>query len=84
MCQKIQRALSDEKFFLLETIISHGVWSVNISRKFKISIDLCLSLFCWAKYRKTKAAIKMHTLMDLRGNIPTIVHVTDGVKYPFF
>jgi IS4 transposase len=39
-------------------------------------IDLCLSLFPWAKFRKTKAAIKMHTLLDLRGNIPTTIIVT--------
>lgn len=41
-------------------------------------IDLCLSLFPWAKFRKTKAAIKLHTLLDLRGNIPTTVIVTAG------
>jgi len=39
-------------------------------------IDLCLSLFPWAKFRKTKAAVKMHTLLDLRGNIPTTIIVT--------
>jgi len=39
-------------------------------------IDLCLSLFPWAKFRKHKAAIKLHTLMDLRGNIPTVVIIT--------
>jgi transposase len=42
------------------------------------TIDLCLSLFPWAKFRKHKAAIKMHTLLDLRGNIPTFIRVTDG------
>jgi len=42
------------------------------------TIDLCLSLFPWAKFRKTKAAIKMHTLLDLRGNIPTFINITDG------
>lgn len=41
-------------------------------------IDLCLSLFPWAHYKTTKAAIKLHTLLDLRGNIPTFVHVTPG------
>lgn len=42
------------------------------------TIDLCLSLFPWAKFRKHKAAVKMHTLLDLRGNIPMFVRVTDG------
>jgi hypothetical protein len=42
------------------------------------TIDLCLSLFPWAPFRKTKAAIKLHTLLDLRGGIPTIVIITDG------
>jgi transposase len=42
------------------------------------TIDLCLSLFPWAHFRRTKAAIKLHTLIDLRGNIPTFVHVSDG------
>jgi transposase len=41
-------------------------------------IDLCLSLFPWAEFRKTKAAIKLHTLIDLRGSIPTFVAVTPG------
>jgi hypothetical protein len=42
------------------------------------TIDLCLSLFPWAKFRKTKGAIKLHTLLDLRGNIPTFISITDG------
>jgi hypothetical protein len=42
------------------------------------TIDLCLSLFPWARFRKTKAAVKMHTLLDLRGNIPTFIEITDG------
>jgi len=41
-------------------------------------IDLCLSLFPWAHFRQTKAAIKMHTLLDLRGNIPSFIAITDG------
>src|SRR5204862_1312956 len=40
--------------------------------------DLCLSLFPWAKFRKTKGAVKMHTLLDLHGNIPTFIDITDG------
>jgi len=42
------------------------------------TIDLCLSLFPWARFRKTKGAIKLHTLLDLRGNIPTFISITDG------
>jgi hypothetical protein len=39
---------------------------------------LCLSLFPWARFRKHKAAVKMHTLLDLHGNIPTFISITDG------
>ena len=42
------------------------------------TIDLCLSLFPWAQFRKTKGAIKLHTLLDLHGNIPTFLHISDG------
>jgi hypothetical protein len=42
------------------------------------TIDLCLSLFPWAHFRSTKAAVKMHTLLDLRGNIPSFIHISDG------
>ncbi len=42
------------------------------------TIDLCLALFPWAAFRATKAAVKLHTLLDLRGSIPTFVHISDG------
>ncbi len=42
------------------------------------TIDLCLSVFPWAHFRKTKGAIKLHTLLDLRGNIPSCIEITDG------
>jgi hypothetical protein len=42
------------------------------------TVDLCLALFPWAKYRTHKAAVKMHTLLDLHGNIPAFIHVSDG------
>jgi hypothetical protein len=42
------------------------------------TIDLCLSVFSWAPFRLAKAAIKLHTLLDLRGNIPTFIHISDG------
>jgi IS4 transposase len=42
------------------------------------TIDLCLSVFPWAPFRRAKAAVKLHTLLDLRGNIPTFIHISDG------
>lgn len=45
------------------------------------TIDLCLSLFPWARFRKHKAAVKMHTLLDLHGNIPTFMRITDGTVH---
>ena len=42
------------------------------------TIDLCLSVFPWARFRKTKSAVKLHTLLDLRGNIPSFVDITEG------
>ena len=42
------------------------------------TIDLCLSVFPWTLFRSTKSAIKLHTLLDLRGNIPTFIHISDG------
>ena len=42
------------------------------------TIDLCLSVFDWAPFRSTKAAIKLHTLLDLRGSIPAFIHISDG------
>ena len=42
------------------------------------TIDLCLSVFPWARFRKTKGAVKMHTLLNLRGNIPEFIHISDG------
>lgn len=42
------------------------------------TIDLCMSMFPWAHFRSTKSAVKMHTLLDLRGNIPSFIHISDG------
>jgi len=42
------------------------------------TIDLCMSMFPWANFRTTKSAVKMHTLLDLRGNIPNFIHISDG------
>jgi transposase len=45
------------------------------------TIDLCLSLFPWARFRKRKAAVKLHTLLDLRGNIPSFIKITEGKRH---
>jgi len=45
------------------------------------TIDLCLSVFPWARFRKAKGAIKLHTLLDLRGNIPTFISISDGLLH---
>jgi hypothetical protein len=42
------------------------------------TIDLCLSVFYWAHFRSTKAVIRLHTLLDLRGSIPNFIHISDG------
>ena len=42
------------------------------------TIDLCLSVFPWARFRAAKAAVKVHTLLDLQGAIPVFVHISDG------
>jgi hypothetical protein len=53
--------------------INHPVYALDAT-----TIDLCLSLFRWARFRRSKGAIKLHTLLDLRGSIPTIIIVTSG------
>ena len=53
--------------------LSETVYALDSS-----TIDLCLSVFPWARFRKTKGAVKMHTLLDLRGDIPTFIWITDG------
>jgi IS4 transposase len=45
------------------------------------TIDLCLSLFPWAPFQRSKAAVKLHTMLDLRGNIPVFIHIDDGKSY---
>lgn len=65
------RKLYAEEDFGLD--LSNTVYALDST-----TIDLCLSLFPWAPFRSTKAAVKMHTLLDLRGNIPSFIHVSDG------
>ena len=67
---------------------ARGLYSADIKFTFEIdelvyafdstTIDLCITLFPWAKFRKTKAAVKAHTLLDLRGSIPTWIYITEG------
>jgi len=57
----------------LDVNIAGKVYALDSS-----TIDLCLSLFNWAPFRTTKAAIKLHTLLDLRGCIPSLIHISDG------
>ena len=58
---------------------SYGVeWAQTVYALDSTTIDLCLSLFPWARFRSTKAAIKLHTLLDLRGPIPTMISISDG------
>jgi hypothetical protein len=53
--------------------LKHTVYALDST-----TIDLCLALFPWARFRKAKGAVKLHTLLDLRGNIPSFVHISDG------
>jgi hypothetical protein len=63
-------------------LYAHEPLAVNLKQAVyaldSTTIDLCLSLFPWAKFRRRKGAIKLHTLLDLRGSIPTFVHISHG------
>jgi transposase len=70
LINKAKELYKDEKLFdeLDETIYALD----------STTIDLCMTLFPWAKFRKTKSAIKLHTLLNLQNNIPSFIHITDG------
>src|SRR5210317_2357414 len=68
---RIARPLYAEEDLGLE--LDNTVYALEAS-----TIELCLSVFPWALFRSTKAAVKLHTLLDLRGNIPTFIHISDG------
>lgn len=72
LIREARRLYKQDNEFALD--IDNMVYALDSS-----TIDLCLSLFPWAKFRKAKGAVKMHTLLDLRGSIPTFVHLTDGL-----
>jgi hypothetical protein len=65
-----RRLYADEK---LSVDLQETVYALDST-----TIDLCLSVFPWAHFRSTKAAVKMHTLLDLRGNIPSFIHISNG------
>jgi len=68
---KVARPLYAEEDLGLD--LDNTIYALDAS-----TIDLCLSVFPWALFRSTKSAIKLHTLLDLRGNIPTFIHISDG------
>ncbi|KAF0202201.1 MAG: transposase IS4 family [Gallionellaceae bacterium] len=68
---KVARKLYSQDRFAVE--LEQTVYALDTT-----TIDLCLSVFPWAHFRQAKAAVKMHTLLDLRGNIPTFIHVSSG------
>ena len=57
----------------LEVELNHTIYALDST-----TIDLCLSLFPWARFRSTKAAVKLHTLLDVRGPIPTMISISEG------
>jgi hypothetical protein len=65
------RRLYSNELFAIE--LEQTVYALDAT-----TIDLCLSMFPWANFRRSKSAIKLHTLLDLRGSIPTFIHISDG------
>ena len=87
----LSKANENRNFKIFEEFASHLIslaQSKNSSEKFEIkgniyafdssTIDLCLSVFCWAHFRKTKAGIKLHTLFDVNTQIPVFIHITEA------
>jgi transposase len=70
LINKARKLYADEDFGIQ---LNREVYALDST-----TIDLCLSLFPWAKFRKRKAAVKLHTLMDLKGSIPTFIRITSG------
>ncbi|NOR49912.1 MAG: IS4 family transposase [Desulfuromonadales bacterium] len=70
----VARKLYADEDFGVE--LDHTVYALDAT-----TIDLCLSVFPWAKFRKAKGAIRLHTLLDLRGNIPTFIYISDGKEH---
>ncbi|NQT96786.1 MAG: IS4 family transposase [Candidatus Marinimicrobia bacterium] len=72
LISKARMLYHDDSDFLLD--LNNTIYALDST-----TIDLCLSLFPWAKFRKHKAAIKLHTLLDLRGSIPSFIEITAGL-----
>lgn len=70
LINKAKELYKDEKLF---NELDETIYALDST-----TIDLCMSLFPWAKFRKTKSAIKLHTLLNLQNNIPAFIHITDG------
>ncbi len=70
LIRRARKLYCDESFGIE---LKNTVYALDAS-----TVDLCLSLFPWAPFRSTKAAVKLHTLLDLRGNIPAFIHISDG------
>ena len=70
LIQRARALYTDDNFGVA---LAQAVYALDAT-----TIDLCLALFPWAKFRKHKGAVKLHTLLDLQGNIPTVVIITDG------
>ena len=76
-CTEQFRAMAFAQLTFRESLrdieLSNTVYALDAT-----TIDLCLSLFPWAPFRSTQAAVRLHTLLDLRGNIPAFIHISDG------
>jgi len=72
LIKEARELYKDDNVFIIE--LNEVAYALDSS-----TIDLCLSLFPWAKFRKKKGAVKMHTVLDLRGSIPTCIYLTDGL-----
>ena len=71
LISQARRLYIEDNEFIID--LDNSVYALDAS-----TIDLCLSIFPWAKFKKNKGAVRLHTLMDLRGSIPIFIHITDG------
>jgi len=74
LISKARKLYENDQIFLVE--LDDTIYALDST-----TIDLCLSLFPWAKFRKNKGAIKLHTLLDIRGSIPTFIEITTGLVH---
>jgi len=74
LISRARKLYQDDPEFLVD--LDHTVYALDST-----TIDLCLSLFPWAKFRKNKGAVKLHTLLDLQGSIPVFIEITSGLVH---